>query len=82
MARKSLDDLGALQKAIMETVWERGAATVQQVTLAARRDRAVKAGQASAESQRELRKLTTALTRLEQTLADLQKARARNERKY
>ena len=31
MARKSLDDLGALQKAIMETVWELGEATVQQV---------------------------------------------------
>lgn len=31
MTRKSLDDLGELQKAIMETVWELGEATVQQV---------------------------------------------------
>jgi BlaI family transcriptional regulator, penicillinase repressor len=31
MARKSLDDLGELQKAVMETVWEQGEATVQQV---------------------------------------------------
>jgi BlaI family penicillinase repressor len=31
MGRRSLDDLGALQKAVMETVWELGEATVQQV---------------------------------------------------
>ena len=31
MARPSLDDLGALQKAIMETLWELGEASVQQV---------------------------------------------------
>ena len=31
MARKSLDDLGALQKAVMEAVWDLGEATVQQV---------------------------------------------------
>lgn len=31
MTRKSLDDLGELQKAIMETVWELEEATVQQV---------------------------------------------------
>jgi BlaI family transcriptional regulator, penicillinase repressor len=39
MARKSLDDLGALQKAIMETVWEFGEATVQQVLGRIGRDR-------------------------------------------
>jgi BlaI family transcriptional regulator, penicillinase repressor len=31
MARMSIDRLGALQKAVMETVWELGEATVQQV---------------------------------------------------
>jgi predicted transcriptional regulator len=31
MARKSMDHLGALQKTVMETVWELGEATVQQV---------------------------------------------------
>ena len=31
MARKSIDRLGTLQKAVMETVWELGEATVQQV---------------------------------------------------
>src|SRR5262249_10015411 len=31
MARKSIDHLGSLQKAVMETVWELGGATVQQV---------------------------------------------------
>ncbi len=31
MARKSIDDLGALQKAVMEKVWELGEATVGQV---------------------------------------------------
>src|SRR5262245_30843685 len=31
MARKSIDHLGRLQKAVMETVWEMGEATVQQV---------------------------------------------------
>jgi predicted transcriptional regulator len=31
MARKSLDELGTLQKAVMETVWELGEASVQQV---------------------------------------------------
>ena len=31
MARKSIDDLGALQKAVMERVWELGEATVGQV---------------------------------------------------
>jgi len=41
MARKSLDDLGALQKAIMETVWELGEATVQQVLARIGRDRAL-----------------------------------------
>ena len=39
MARKSLDDLGALQKAIMETVWELGQATVQQVLARVGRDK-------------------------------------------
>ena len=31
MARGSIDKLGALQKAVMEAVWELGEATVQQV---------------------------------------------------
>lgn len=31
MARKSLDELGTLQKAVMETVWALGEASVQQV---------------------------------------------------
>ena len=31
MAKKSIDDLGELQKAVMETVWEGGEVTVQQV---------------------------------------------------
>lgn len=31
MARKSIDDLGELQKAVMEIVWEDGGATVRQV---------------------------------------------------
>jgi len=31
MARKSIDDLGELQKAIMETVWDLGEATARQV---------------------------------------------------
>lgn len=31
MARKSLDDLGELQKAVMDAVWELGEGTVQQV---------------------------------------------------
>ncbi len=31
MARGSLDSLGALQRAVMETVWEKGAATVHEV---------------------------------------------------
>ena len=31
MARKSIDDLGELQKAVMETVWELGEGTVRQV---------------------------------------------------
>jgi BlaI family transcriptional regulator, penicillinase repressor len=31
MARKSIDSLGSLQKAAMETIWELGEATVQQV---------------------------------------------------
>ncbi len=31
MARASIDRLGALQKAVMESVWELGEATVQQV---------------------------------------------------
>jgi predicted transcriptional regulator len=31
MRRKSIDDLGELQRAIMETVWELGEATVAQV---------------------------------------------------
>jgi predicted transcriptional regulator len=31
MARKSIDALGALQRAVMETVWELGEATVGQV---------------------------------------------------
>jgi BlaI family penicillinase repressor len=39
MARKSLDDLGALQKAVMETVWELGEASVQQVLDRLGRDR-------------------------------------------
>src|SRR5262245_29017937 len=39
MARKSLDDLGVLQKAVMETVWELGEATVQQVLDRLGRDR-------------------------------------------
>ncbi len=41
MARKSLDDLGVLQKAIMETVWELGEATVQQVLARVGRDKAL-----------------------------------------
>jgi len=41
MARKSLDDLGALQKVIMETVWELGEATVQQVLARTGRDKAL-----------------------------------------
>jgi BlaI family transcriptional regulator, penicillinase repressor len=41
VARKSLDDLGALQKAIMETVWELGEATVQQVLGRIGRDKAL-----------------------------------------
>lgn len=41
MARKSLDDLGALQKAIMETVWELGEATVGQVLEQIGRDKAL-----------------------------------------
>ncbi|MDR3620021.1 MAG: BlaI/MecI/CopY family transcriptional regulator [Paludisphaera borealis] len=31
MARESIDDLGELQKAVMESVWELGEGTVQQV---------------------------------------------------
>ena len=31
MPRESIDDLGALQKAVMEATWELGEATVQQV---------------------------------------------------
>jgi BlaI family penicillinase repressor len=31
MARKSIDSLGALQKSVMETIWELGEATVGQV---------------------------------------------------
>lgn len=31
MARESIDDLGELQKAVMEAVWELGEGTVQQV---------------------------------------------------
>lgn len=31
MARKSIDDLGELQKAVMETVWELGEGTVREV---------------------------------------------------
>ena len=31
MTRKSLDDLGRLQRAVMETVWELGEATVNEV---------------------------------------------------
>lgn len=31
MAKKSIDDLGDLQKAVMETVWDKGEVTVQQV---------------------------------------------------
>jgi predicted transcriptional regulator len=31
MSRKSIDDLGKLQKGVMETVWALGEATVQQV---------------------------------------------------
>jgi len=31
MSRKSMDHLGSLQKAVMDTVWEQGEATVQQV---------------------------------------------------
>ena len=31
MSRRSLEDLGELQKAVIETVWELGEATVQQV---------------------------------------------------
>jgi predicted transcriptional regulator len=31
MARSSIDRMGALQKAVMEAVWDLGAATVQQV---------------------------------------------------
>jgi len=31
MARKSIDDLGELQKAVMEIVWEHGGGTVRQV---------------------------------------------------
>jgi predicted transcriptional regulator len=39
MSRKSIDDLGTLQKAIMETVWALGEATVQQVLERLGRDR-------------------------------------------
>ena len=38
MARKSIDDLGALQKAVMERVWELGEATVGQVRDRLQRD--------------------------------------------
>jgi predicted transcriptional regulator len=31
MVRKSIDELGELQKAVMETIWEQGEATVGQV---------------------------------------------------
>lgn len=31
MARKSLDDLGELQRAVQETIWEMGEGTVHQV---------------------------------------------------
>ncbi|MHC5543558.1 BlaI/MecI/CopY family transcriptional regulator [Singulisphaera rosea] len=31
MAKKSIDDLGDLQKAVMEAVWDKGEVTVQQV---------------------------------------------------
>jgi len=31
MSRKAMDHLGSLQKAVMDTVWEQGEATVQQV---------------------------------------------------
>jgi predicted transcriptional regulator len=39
MGRKSIDDLGKLQKAVMETVWGLGEATVQQVLERLSRDR-------------------------------------------
>ena len=38
MARTSIDKLGTLQKAVMEAVWERGEATVQQVRDCMKRD--------------------------------------------
>jgi predicted transcriptional regulator len=38
MARNSIDRLGTLQKAVMETLWERGEATVQQVRDCMKRD--------------------------------------------
>src|SRR6516165_3223898 len=38
MARGSIDKLGALQKAVMEAVWELGEATVQQVRDRLRRE--------------------------------------------
>jgi predicted transcriptional regulator len=38
MARGSIDRLGALQKAVMEAVWEQGEATVQQVRDRLRRE--------------------------------------------
>ncbi|MFH1738261.1 MAG: BlaI/MecI/CopY family transcriptional regulator [bacterium] len=31
MVRKTIDDLGELQKAVMESIWEQGEATVRQV---------------------------------------------------
>jgi predicted transcriptional regulator len=40
MSRKSMDALGSVQKAIMETVWELGEATVHQVLARLGRDRA------------------------------------------
>src|SRR5262249_32085796 len=41
MARKSIDSLGPLQKAIMETVWELDEATVQQVLERLSREKAL-----------------------------------------
>ena len=41
MARKSIDNLGTLQKAVMESVWELGEATVQQVLGGLSREKAL-----------------------------------------
>jgi predicted transcriptional regulator len=41
MVRKSIDHLGTLQKAVMETVWELGEATVQQVLARLNRDKSL-----------------------------------------